>query len=80
MKLSLPIRALTARKGYPGELNVTVTYRLEADKFILQYEAHTDQDTILNFTNHSYFNLSGRPCGIGEHWLQTAGGLLCLCR
>ena len=59
-------------EGYPGELNVTVTYRLEADKFILQYEAHTDQDTILNFTNHSYFNLSGRPCGIGEHWLQTA--------
>ena len=46
-------------EGYPGELNVTVTYRLEADKFILQYEAHTDQDTILNFTNHSYFNLSG---------------------
>ncbi len=53
-------------EGYPGELNVTVTYRLEADKFILQYEAHTDQDTILNFTNHSYFNLSENPAGLGN--------------
>ena len=56
-------------EGYPGELNVTVTYRLEADKFILQYEAHTDQDTILNFTNHSYFNLDGDAGSNAEHLL-----------
>ncbi|WP_167578671.1 aldose epimerase family protein [Jeotgalibacillus proteolyticus] len=46
--------------GFPGNLDVTVTYRLlEDDTVEIEYEGTTDQDTIINMTNHSYFNLNG---------------------
>ncbi len=48
--------------GYPGNLQVKVTYTLTDDNAIdIAYEAQTDQATIINLTNHSYFNLSGNP-------------------
>lgn len=48
--------------GYPGNLNIKVTYTLTDDNAIdIQYEATTDKKTIVNLTNHSYFNLSGDP-------------------
>ena len=47
-------------EGYPGNLKVSVTYILEEDNTLeVYYEAVTDQKTILNLTQHSYFNLSG---------------------
>ena len=47
-------------EGYPGNLKVKVTYTLTADNEIkIDYEAETDQPTVLNLTNHSYFNLTG---------------------
>lgn len=46
--------------GFPGNLNVKVTMTLTDDNGIdLQYEAETDKETVVNLTNHSYFNLSG---------------------
>ena len=46
--------------GYPGNLDVAVTYRLtNENKFTISYGAVSDQDTLLNLTNHTYFNLSG---------------------
>lgn len=46
--------------GFPGNLDVKVTMTLTNDNAIdLQYEAGTDKETVLNLTNHSYFNLSG---------------------
>lgn len=46
--------------GFPGNLNVKVTMTLTDDNAIdLQYEADTDKETVVNLTNHSYFNLSG---------------------
>ncbi len=49
-------------EGYPGTMNVTVTYRITADQCLLmEYEATTDQPTIVNLTNHCYWNLSGVP-------------------
>ncbi|MGC2287246.1 MAG: aldose epimerase family protein [Candidatus Acidiferrum sp.] len=47
-------------ENYPGNLKVSVTYTLtNTNELKLQYSAETDKDTVLNLTNHSYFNLSG---------------------
>ncbi len=51
-------------EGFPGNLNVRVTYRLEGTTLSMDYEALTDQDTIVNMTNHTYFNLAGHNGGI----------------
>ena len=46
--------------GYPGNMKVAVTYALSNDNELsIRYEATCDQDTIINLTNHSYFNLDG---------------------
>lgn len=51
-------------EGYPGELKVTVNYRLtDANEFAITYRAETSKPTILNLTNHSYFNLHGAGNG-----------------
>lgn len=47
-------------EGYPGELETTITYILtEQDELIIEYKAETNKPTPVNFTHHSYFNLSG---------------------
>lgn len=49
-------------EGYPGNLEVIVKYTLsERNELIVDYLANTDKDTIINLTQHSYFNLSGMP-------------------
>ncbi|MEL4307806.1 aldose epimerase family protein [Joostella sp. CR20] len=56
-------------EGYPGNLKVLVTYKLVENQFIIIYEATTDQDTIVNLTNHNYYNLNGNGT-ILNHELQ----------
>ena len=46
-------------EGFPGTLDVDVTFSVEGASLGILYEAVTDKDTILNLTNHSYFNLDG---------------------
>lgn len=59
-------------EGYPGNLRVTVTYTLtEQNALRIQYDADTDQDTIVNLTNHSYFNLNGGG-SILDHELRVS--------
>ena len=59
-------------QGYPGNLDISVTYTLTADNALkLQYRGAADQDTIVNPTNHAYFNLEGHDSGtILDHILM----------
>ncbi len=58
--LRLQYESKNGEEGYPGNLNVTVTYVLGGDDALtIVYEARTDRATPVNLTNHSYFNLAG---------------------
>ncbi len=51
-------------EGYPGNMACTVTYTLTKDNELkISYEAETDKTTVVNLTNHSYFNLAGQGTG-----------------
>ncbi len=55
-------------EGYPGNLKCTVEYRIIDHQLKINYKGISDEDTILNLTNHSYFNLNGHSSGtIAEH-------------
>jgi aldose 1-epimerase len=60
-------------EGYPGELAVEVRYTLAADAIRIDYGATATRPTVLNLTNHSYFNLAGEGAGSVEgHELMVA--------
>lgn len=58
-------------EGYPGNLETVVTYRLHENEVEVLFEATTDEPTVLNLTNHAYFNLNGQGIGtILDHELE----------
>lgn len=67
-------RSPDGEEGYPGTLDVSVTYALTEDNALrITYEAVSDRDTPVSLTNHSYFNLAGGGDAMG-HVLELAAG------
>ena len=71
-RLILTLVSPNGDENYPGTLSITVTYTLlRSNALSIHYEATTDQKTIVNLTNHAYFNLGGFSSGkIFDHVLQ----------
>lgn len=64
-------------EGYPGNLRVRVTFTLTADNALrIAYDAETDADTLVNLTNHAYFNLNGGGDVLG-HELRIFADRFC---
>ena len=55
--------SVDGEEGFPGTLTLDVKYTLTADSIEICYNAVSDKDTVMNFTNHSYFNLNGTDAG-----------------
>jgi aldose 1-epimerase len=73
--VELYYRSAHLEEGYPGNLDVWVTYQLTADnELTITYKATTDQDTHINLTNHSYFNLNRSNRSILNHQLMINAG------
>lgn len=64
-------------EGFPGNLHVKVIYTLSDDnELMINYEAFTDKKTVINLTNHAFFNLNGEGSGsILNHTLKINAGL-----
>jgi aldose 1-epimerase len=65
-ELRLSLTSPDGDQGFPGRLNVEVTYCLLESGVRLDYQASSDAPTVINLTNHSYFNLAGEGSGSVE--------------
>ena len=70
--IKLHYLSVDGEEGFPGNMDVYVTYIVRGKDLIIQYDATTDQPTIINLTNHAYFNLKGEGNGtVHDHTLQV---------
>ncbi len=62
--------AKDGEEGYPGNMDFSATYHLEGTTLTISYHATSDKDTLINITNHSYFNLNGHASSVHNHVLK----------
>ncbi len=66
-------RSIHMEEGFPGNLDVSVVYSLNfKNEFQIEWKAVTDKTTVVNFTNHTYFNLTAGKENIFNHLLQLS--------
>lgn len=71
-KIVLTTKSPDGEEGFPGNLEIKVTYTVTLNNSLkITYEATSDQDTLANFTNHSYFNLNGHSSGTIDNHILT---------
>lgn len=75
----LNIKSADGEEGYPGNVDVEVIYKINNEnKLIMEYSGTTDKTTVLNLTNHNYYNLSGNAeRKVEGHILRINGDKIC---
>ena len=69
--LELKYRSVHLEENYPGNLDVSILYKLtHKNELQIEYRAVTDRTTVVNLTNHTYFNLNGGKENVLSHQLQ----------
>lgn len=77
--LSLSCFSPDGEEGYPGNLQVRVTYQVAGSSLAIRYDAVSDRDTAVNLTNHSYFNLDGPGETVLDHRLFLNADRISIC-
>ncbi len=74
-RISFSLSSPDGDQGYPGNAQITISYTLTDDDAVsIEYHMVSDQDTVANFTNHSYFNLAGHNSGLAlsqQVWIDA---------
>ncbi|MGL5488712.1 MAG: galactose-1-epimerase, partial [Shewanella sp.] len=70
--LTLQTTLVDGEQGFPGSLDIVLTYRLESTDLVIELRASSDAATPVNLTSHAYFNLDGQPSDVREHHLMIA--------
>lgn len=66
--MALKYVSVDMEEGYPGEVTTIVTYMLTDDsELVIHYNATTTKKTVINLTNHAYFNLAGQVYTTKQH-------------
>ena len=76
-EITLSYLSKDGEQGFPGNLNVEVTYKLDKNNIIWSYSGTSDKDTLLNMTNHSYFCLGDDD--VLNHELVIYSDMYCPC-